>query len=84
MSPARAVRETARMGSEEKAIKLRGGPADGRRIVVRIDTTEATIPVPEVEGFAIYGPSADRTTDGLEVWDLLEDSGFSDTGLAPL
>jgi hypothetical protein len=37
-----------------------------------------------VEGIAIYGPSAERTTDGLEVWDLQEDGSFSDTGLAPL
>ncbi len=72
------------MSWEKKAIELRGGPADGRRVAVPVDTTEATVPIPEVEGFAIYGPSADRTTDGLEVWDLLEDSGFSETGLAPL
>jgi hypothetical protein len=67
-----------------KTIELRGGPADGRRMDLPVDSTEATIPIPEVEGFAIYGPSADRTRDGLEVWDLLEDSGFSETGLAPL
>jgi hypothetical protein len=67
-----------------KTIELRGGPADGRRLNLPSDSTEATIPIPEVEGFAIYGPSADRTQDGLEVWDLLEDSGFSETGLAPL
>jgi hypothetical protein len=67
-----------------KTIELRGGPADGRRMDLPADSTEATIPIPEVESFAIYGPSADCTQDGLEVWDLLEDSGFSETGLAPL
>lgn len=70
--------------AQTKTIELRGGPADGRRMTLPADSTEATIPVPEVEGFAIYGPGADRTADGLEVWDLIEDSGFSDTGLAPL
>jgi hypothetical protein len=34
--------------------------------------------------FGYLQPSADRTEDGVEVWDLLEDSGFSETGLAPL
>jgi hypothetical protein len=29
--------------------------------------------------FGYLQPSADRTEDGVEVWDLLEDSGFSET-----
>lgn len=34
--------------------------------------------------FGHLRPSADRTEDGVEVWNLLEDSGFSETDLAPL
>lgn len=67
-----------------KTIELRGGPADGRRMSVPSDTTEATIPIPEFEGFAVYAPSDDRAPDGSELWDLILDSGFSGTGLAPL
>jgi hypothetical protein len=32
--------------------------------------------------FGYLQPSADRTEDGVEVGTLLEDSGFSETGLA--
>ena len=54
-------------------------------MTVAADSEEAAVPVPEVEGFAIYRPtSSDRTPDGLEVWDLVADSGFGTTGLAPL
>ena len=68
-----------------KTIELRGGPADGLRMTIEADSEEAAVPVPEVEGFAIYRPTnPDRTPDGLEVWDLAEDSGFGATGLAPL
>jgi hypothetical protein len=68
-----------------KTIELRGAPANGLRMTVAADSEEAAVPVPEVEGFAIYRPtSSDRTPDGLEVWDLVADSGFGATGLAPL
>lgn len=81
IAPAVTAAVRAALRSEDR---VAGGSADGRRISVPADTTEATIPIPEVEGFAVYGPSDDCTSDGSEVWDLIKDSGFSDTGLAPL
>ena len=73
------------MGTQ-KMIELRGGPSDGERIAVPLDIAEVSVPSHGFESMAIYHATAERTNDGIELWDVLEswNTGFSDTGLAPL
>ena len=55
-----------------KTIELRGGPCDGQRVAVPTDTTKRQTPGPSAVGTGIYGPTRDHASDGVEIWDALE------------
>ena len=63
-----------------KTVELRGGVANGLRVAVPLESTEASVPTPE--GVGVYRLSADRADDGAEIWDASE--SWSTSGLMPL
>ena len=66
-----------------KTIELRGGPSDGKRMVVPIYSNEVSFTDRKGDGESVYCPSADRTRDGLEVWRLAWSTGAHASRAAP-
>ena len=56
----------------------------GKRLVVRPDQTELSIPDSQGDGDLVYCPSAERSRDGLEIWELTWDTGFGESEVTPL
>jgi len=59
-----------------KTIELRGGPSDGKRMVVPVYSNEVSLNHRKSAGEFVYCPSQDRTRDGLEVWKLAWSTGL--------
>jgi hypothetical protein len=73
--------------ADKKTVELRGGPADGRRIAIPLGFTELTLQVDSADKFsawAVYRPTADRSADGIEIWDEYVETQWGDSGLVPL
>ena len=51
-----------------KTIELRGGPCDGKRMVVPIYSNHLSLADRKGDGDFAYRPSGERTPHGLEIW----------------
>jgi hypothetical protein len=66
-----------------KTIQLRGGPSDGKRMVVPFYSAEVSFVDTKTGSDFVYGPAGQRTNEGLEVWELQWASGPERMRLAP-
>ena len=55
-------------------IELRGGPSNGMRLRVEPELQEVSVPGTGAEAphlvWATYRPTAERTVEGIPIWDL--------------
>ena len=65
-----------------KTIELRGGPSDGKRMVVPIYSNQLSLADRKGHGDFVYRPSLDRTPDGLEIWTLAWSTGLPRAAVA--
>jgi hypothetical protein len=65
-----------------KTIELRGGPCDGKRMVVPFYSNQVSLTDRKGDSDFVYCPSDERTPGGLEIWKLAWSTGLATGGVA--